>query len=166
MYIEKLKSWSNKDWRLYFNQYKIYDIDVQREVRQILTWNKECVDSNFDKLTDFWIINWIWSSFFPNWLRWIITILFKGVRFWWHDIDYWIGWDTKDYYRANYWLLKYSFKTIDDNILKFNEMLIPLYTKVLIIAVYLLSLIITVPIIIFCYILVTLFWWTSFRFTK
>ena len=47
--------------------------------------------------------------------RKVISQIFTGVRYEWHDIEFGIFGNEEDFHKANYGLLKYSLETIARN---------------------------------------------------
>lgn len=116
MYIKKLELWGDWEWWEYFSYYNFNHVDRDK-VRIILTLEtKQEIEKHFHYLTEVGILNGIWPSYLSNVARKIISYLFAGVRYEWHDINCWIWWDSEDFHRTNYGLLKYSFITVSKNI--------------------------------------------------
>jgi len=166
MYIKKLENYTNKNWYELKHELNLSHQDYIM-LKQVLTSKtKKEIEKHFLFLEKVWIINWIWPWFFWKKIIKIISFLFKWVRFEWHDIRYFTGWNIKDKLKSDYWLLKYSFLSIRDKYKQINKLDLAFYSKALIIWAYNLSLIITIPIIVFCFIMVVLFWFTSFNYRK
>ena len=161
MYIKQLQSWTHKDWQQFIQDKHIENAE---EVMQILTGDKNLIESNFNTLTKAWIINGIWPWYFPASFRYIITLLFPEVRYEFHDIMYAIWWTEIDRLEADNWLLKYSLKWLYKTIENIDKNISNNFIKILALAIYFLSLIISVPTIIICYVIVRAFGRFSFRY--
>lgn len=107
MYIKKLESWDDEKWSKYFKNFSIEEHD-QPFIRQILTMSKEGIESNFEHLKVYWIINWIWPSYFPAFLINFITWLLPFVKFEWHDIMVWLAENELEIINADIGIKKYS----------------------------------------------------------
>lgn len=116
MYIKRLETWTSLEWESYFKQYNIIDDNIKLKIKQILCWNKEYIEDNFEFLQEVWIINWIWPWYIGSFFRNLLTKSFKYVRYEWHDIEYWIFGTEKDRKRSDDWLLKYSLQEENLNI--------------------------------------------------
>ena len=58
MYISKLETYTNKDWKLFFKQFPALSHVEKKEVVQILTLpTKEAIEASFDRLFELKIIN-------------------------------------------------------------------------------------------------------------
>jgi len=164
MYIKQLENYTNKDWDELKYNLEIYGQDF-KILKQILTFGtKQEIEKHFWFLEKIWIINWIWPWFLWKKFIKIISFLFKWVKYEWHDIIYYIWWNTKDKLKSDYWLLKYSIISIQEKIKEIYKINLNYYAKWLVMWSYLLSLLITIPIIIFCFIIVVLFWFMSFNY--
>ena len=161
MYIKNIENWNENDWWYFFMQFTYLNKEKQKEVKQILTLpDKSAIEQHFDKLEEYWIINWIWPWYFIKIMRNIISWLFKGVRYEWHDIMYSIWGNEKDRLKADYWLLKYSIQTIKIWIAKAKLIFNPISMWLYYIASF-----IQLLLAYFCYFMVVLFWrFWSFRY--
>lgn len=61
------------------------------------------------------IINWVWPRSYWKLFRIICTLLFHFLEYKRHDVNFWKGWNMKDFEEANWWILKYSFKSLAYN---------------------------------------------------
>lgn len=159
MYIEQLSAYTEKDWELFFNQFPSLTREQQEEVKTILTLEtKEGVENYFPYLHEIGILNWIGPWYLMRWTRKLISAMFKWVRYEWHDIMYAVGGTERDRLDADYWLLKYSKKTIKENTWQWWILAKPFILMASVMQ-YLSAY--------FCYIMVVLFgrWW-SFRYIK
>lgn len=109
MYLNKLKSWDDKRWALFFEWFPYLSEEEKMEVKQILTLeSKEWIDACKDRLFELWIVNWIWPYWLPRIVRSWITWVFPYMDWFWHDIGYLLAdtpWDRLD---SDLWFLKYS----------------------------------------------------------
>ncbi len=167
MYIKKLKTWENKDWDNYFKQFPLVRSEESKEIiKRILTYNtKQEIEQEFYKLEMFWVINWIWPASLYKYARLIISYIFAGVRYEWHDIDFGIGGNMQDFHRANYWLIKYSFITIAKNIQYIMIIDINRLFKLLFLLFSFPFFLIQITIAFFCYIMVEFYGKVAFRFS-
>lgn len=163
MYLDKLYTWTWKDWEDFFSQFPGLTKRQRVQVKQILILNtKKWIESRFDYLEKIGILNWIWPWYMMKIFRKLVSYMFRWVKYEWHDIMYAIWWKERDRLDADYWLLKYSVISIREFIIKSRMTFSPLSM----ILVYLASSLQFIMAF-FCYIMVVLFWrFWSFRYLK
>ena len=145
MYLKQLESWEYYDWEMFFFELWIKD---KEEVKTILTRNeKKNIEADFSRLWE--LINGVGPSWFTQKMRNIVTWFFPYIRFEWHDINFALGGGFKEFYRANWGLLKYSFISIFKG--WFNDVVMSP---------------ISIAIILVFYIFVMTFWIFSFRWVS
>lgn len=119
MYIKQLIKWSDDDWELFYHSLKIELLQIDKMTIRFILSNKSklYIENHFHILSRYWIINWIWPWYFPNYARKMLTYLFKYVRYEWHDIMSSIWGTEKDRKKADLWLFYYSIKWNEWNVL-------------------------------------------------
>ena len=166
--IDSLKLINNCTLSINYLTTYFYKMNRLEQLKTIPT--KAFTRSDKDYLIRLWIINWVWWSNLPKWLRFIMTKLFFYLDFEVHDIEYWKLWLEKDLNkqevlrkRADFWLLKYSWmwplKPIEDYTLHKQVFFKNVYWFIVMVVKFLLYLI-PMPISILAYVLVR-FWWKS-----
>jgi len=166
MYIKQMNEISINEFIDKCQQNGLYNIEDINEVYSILTQNKDFIEANFDRLKELWIINWIGPSYFSKNIIKIITNLLDWVKYEWHDIFYFVGWDKEDKLNADIWLLKYSLIWLSKKIkdlekINLNIILYPIrYILVSLILLYYSFIIYN------SFILVRIFWNKAFNFNK
>lgn len=160
MYIEKLKTWTNNDWWELFDIYGIW-VEKWKEVRALLTSpSKEEIESNWRLLEGINMVNWVWPSSLMSITRKIISFLFRGVKYRWHDVSYALGGTERDRWKADWGLLKYSTLSIIYWLLVAYASNSPI-----VLPLFLLAAIIQFAIALFCYLAVAIFGVFAFRYT-
>lgn len=165
MYINRLQDWTKKDWREFTLWLELWESESLKMIQTLTLPKKEWIEANFDTLKALGVINWIWPSYLRSSTIYLISKFFKGVRYEWHDIEYGIGWSEEDRKKADKGLLKYSKKTIKDNIRKAKEVEFGLIGNFLFLSGTYLATALQYWFVYFCYLAVVAFWRFAFRYT-
>jgi hypothetical protein len=162
-----LENYTSIEWEEIFKQLPLVKSEEDKEIiKNILCKDKQWILREKETLKRYWVDNWVWPWYIAWFFRAIISLFFASVENTLHDIAYLIGWTLKDRLKADWGLLKYSYIWLCNNINTLLEMNYGIVAKVLIVAFSLLISILEMWVVLFCFLMVLIFWGLgSFNYT-
>ena len=166
MYYNQLEKWTSLEWGELLKDVPSLNEEQKERLKFILKSEAKAeLMLHFPELKTMGVWNWICPNWAWKFFRGIISLLFKWVRYEFHDIGYLI-WGTKeDRKKADLGLVYYSIKTIRDQYLKIKGIDMVLFSQIAFRGMFFILCFFQISVILFCYLMVRSLWWyKSFRY--